>query len=620
MGMIRATFLCATILVFLDVPAGAVGVPSQWAQLGSVEDWRDVDHRKGHWSLGRQWEINIIHDGDQQAIYRRTYEVETRWPRIAPADWDALTPEEQQGRRVEANHLLGYVGAFHTRMQSKGTRWGAGKSTDITVVGECLGRLHAAVGVDPTNGYAWNLLGYLAAAVGDTRRAAAAYAETERAFDRLGEGALVADRRRLALERAWLWRDLGDFGRAAHQVDLAEQNGGEDEETLVLRGLIAAQTGREREALQLADRVGHIDVDRRHAYGQRDAPSDFARAWISALLWLQLGDPDTARGAFREYDFQDRYPAYAHRFWNDAAGIYRRTGREDLARGAWRVANFWIPYRPYFVDRRYGWDDSELTGLRGGSQEYCAYDQFYIAGDRLAFASRYATVMGEVNGSGLKMDLAAIAIEHLEICKRTGYLPGHARLVEALVYRELGDMESARHELRAGKKWLRERGVVLPAQSAGTEVVVIRNTADRYDDDPERTLEILTDDWNTTHSAESRKALGLFLVRHGNPRQGKELLRRGEEDVDPLTLPAEDLCQLLEADRALGDQRLAGALVAALGDGRTDLPDDTQVWALAAFCFIDQGDRETGRLALARALELDPDNGGLRMQMRILDQ
>ena len=50
------------------------------------------------------------------------------------------------------------------------------------------------------------------------------------------------------------------------------------------------------------------------------------------------------------------------------------------------------------------------------------------------------------------------------------------------------------------------------------------------------------------------------------------------------------------------------------------MPDDSQVWALAAFCFIDQGDREVGRVALKRAVELDPENPGLRMQLRILEQ
>ena len=618
MGMQRAIFSTLISILLITGSAHGVGVPPQWQRLGTVDDWADVDHERGHWILGQSWEIYVVFDGDQQEIYRKTYERETHWSRITLAQWAHLSLGEQNARHAEADNLLGYLIAFRERLQHKTTYWG--RRQDIVVVGECLGRLHAAVGVDPTNAYAWNLLGYLSACVGDTRRAAAAYAETERALDMLGEGSLVGVRRRLALERAWLRRNLGDFGRATYQLELAEELGGEDEETNILRGLIAAQTGDEGEALARAQKLGHITVGRRHAYGLRDAPSDFVKAWITALLWLQLGDSDTARGAFRKYGLNDRYPPYAHHFWNDAAGIYRRTGREDYAKGAWRVANFWIPYRPFFVDTRYGWDDSKLTGLKGGSLEYCSYDQFYLVGDRLAFASRYATVMHDVSDPGVKMDLATVALEHLEICKRTGYLPGYAQVVGSLVYHELQDMDSARHELRGAKKWLRERGEAMPEIIAGTEVVVIRSGAGRYDDDPDRTLEILTADWNETHSDESRQALGLFLVRHGNPRQGRELLTRGQEGVDPLTLPAEEICQLLEADRALQDQRLAGRLVAELEAGTEGLPDDSQVWALAAFCFIDQGDRHTGQVALQRAVELDPDNPGLRMQLRILEQ
>lgn len=77
-----------------------------------------------------------------------------------------------------------------------------------------------------------------------------------------------------------------------------------------------------------------------------------------------------------------------------------------------------------------------------------------------------------------------------------------------------------------------------------------------------------------------------------------------------------DLVLLLRADRDLGDPARAIRLVADLGGpGDRDAPD---LWSLVALICLDQGYDAEGRLALDRALELDPGNKGLQAYRQFL--
>ena len=81
---------------------------------------------------------------------------------------------------------------------------------------------------------------------------------------------------------------------------------------------------------------------------------------------------------------------------------------------------------------------------------------------------------------------------------------------------------------------------------------------------------------------------------------------------------AEDMVLLLEAERALGETSRAEALVAGLRGG-DDPYADAEVWTLATFVCLDAGLTDDAKLALDRALELDPGNHALRLQMRLLE-
>jgi len=83
-------------------------------------------------------------------------------------------------------------------------------------------------------------------------------------------------------------------------------------------------------------------------------------------------------------------------------------------------------------------------------------------------------------------------------------------------------------------------------------------------------------------------------------------------------LAGDDLALVLEADRTEGEDELALALVKAFEGGATDPWNHAGLWILAGFICLDGGDMADGKVALERALELDPGNQGLKIQLALM--
>ena len=78
------------------------------------------------------------------------------------------------------------------------------------------------------------------------------------------------------------------------------------------------------------------------------------------------------------------------------------------------------------------------------------------------------------------------------------------------------------------------------------------------------------------------------------------------------------LTLLLEADRQLGDSRRARQLVRRLGEGKAGGLADAGLWSLVGSVCLEQGRKAEAASALQHALELDPENQGVRMQLRMM--
>ncbi|MCK9996813.1 MAG: hypothetical protein KAH56_11105, partial [Candidatus Krumholzibacteria bacterium] len=409
----------------------------QWLEVGTVQEWMDLDAVFYRSSERRIWNTENKVIADQQLIYRRTFRYGAAMPATDLASWREM-PSEDQARRTElASKTLKPVIRFLDQLQrwasnfqaSGSSSWGRQSAEDVLPL--CMESLNTAVQLDPSNPLTWHLLGYFSTCVGDVKRAQGAFAGAEEALAMLPDDALPEVRRRLALDQTWLHRDQGTFHRARIHLQAAEDLGGKSLETVLLRGLIAAQAGDEAEARRLAGELRSVKIPRHNSYSGRNpeywnkGASDFAKSWIMALVWIGVGDFEMAQLSFKQFSFHDRYP-FAHHFWNDAGGIYMRTGRQDLAPSAWYLAHQWVPYQPFFVHRRYGWENRALTGIDGVTLDYAGFNQFYLVGDRLSFACRYTTAMETAGSDEDRMNLGVAAISQLEICRRTGFLPGHA--------------------------------------------------------------------------------------------------------------------------------------------------------------------------------------------------
>jgi len=630
--------------------------PVHWAAVGSVNTWLDIDIRLNN---GRWEKADLTVSSEKQIdYYERTLTDTGALPRIDLATYRNLSEADRDQRRKQARKELALVIRWHQKQQSnanglKVISW-RGKQTNVDVLAAILESLNNATGIDPTNPYAWHLLGWLRAQVGDIERSNLAL---EMAIEALG---LVPDeelpdlRRRLALDRAWNFRDLGRADLAETQIDQAEEYGGADFESDLLHGLLAAGQGNMAMAEHYARRVKNLGrFGREHGRDlhrqsrellNRNGPA-MVSSWILALTWLELGYPEEADSVFPDWGLIKRRPTplapFGNRFWRDAGTIYYLTGRENLARLAWFRGLCFTPYRPFFVYRAYAAPAGDVAGLTQDLRFQLNFGQFPGGGSRFAYALTLARTSASSPNAGAETALLAQAEEQLFICLRTGEFRPQAYLILEDLFRRVGQIPQADNcRLQAVQAFEHSGYVVAPGESGealrltGRKPRDLRQTILR---DPvsgrevvwtdERSVPAVLAEIQDTYFADpnpkNRRALARFLIRNLHVAEGRDLLLNGigthpGAGTDVATLGSEDLVVLLEADRQDGIDTTARFLSDSLLSGDASQWTDSEVWALTGTTLMDMGDRTAGLAALRRALELDPENGGLQMQLRLL--
>jgi len=128
--------------------------------------------------------------------------------------------------------------------------------------------------------------------------------------------------------------------------------------------------------------------------------------------------------------------------------------------------------------------------------------------------------------------------------------------------------------------------------------------------DADATRDALRADYAADPSAANRQALARFLIREGDAAGGRALVADQQD--------AADVVLTLEADRALGDAALARQLAANYVARGDDPWNDPGLWTMVGFMCLDDGADAAGWAVLERALELDPGNHGLKIQLQLM--
>ena len=659
-GWIR--FGLIALLTLMATGALAWEQPSEWPEVGKVSKWREYDTMFYRILEDEPFLDQSQFKLDQAKQYAKTLEYNGKMDGIGLATFLEKDADEQKKRRKQAAKELKFVVDFHqaimTRVQRTRTQqpsgWGS-QVGDMTAVGDCLSKLRTAVSLDPSNPYAWHVLAYLANLVGDQNRAATSLNGAQLALAQIPTDQLTELRAEVALDRAWLQRDRGDFEHASISLKAAVDFGAKGTGPRLLQGLIAAETGETQKAIEIATALRSAEVrafppnlkstsfspELSNISAWRSRTSNYLQSWILALTWLNEGNTDMAAAAFGKFAVNDQYP-FAQRFWNDAGRIYEISGRRSMAHQAWSMARINTPYIVYFVYKPYALDLGKLTGRPGAVPFFLGFDLFYTTGNRLAYATALVEGIAAAEDDLKKQELGSRALDELELCKTTGIYPAQTQVLMGQVYYMMGDLGSALLEVEAALKIMDEQGdtagstAVLAGLSKSGDKLAPTDIANFYSqsgtsggrwmtaEDREAQLAGLRKSFADHPSAVNRQNLARFLIRNDQAAEGRDLamgdLKGQELGKDNITqLSGEDLALVLEADRAEGEDDLALALVGALEGGATDPWNHSGLWILAGFICLDSGDIAEARVALERAQELDPGNQGLKIQLALME-
>jgi tetratricopeptide (TPR) repeat protein len=653
----------AILLAVYATGALAWEQPKEWPDIGMVSKWKEYDAR-----FYRTYQDGPFLDQsqfkfDQVKQYAKTREYNGSMDGIGLETFLEKDADEQTKRRKLAAKELKFVADFHQRMQTmiqriraqQGSGWGE-QIGDQTVIGDCLGKLRTAVGLDPSNPYAWHVLGYFANLVGDKARANGALAYALAALTLVPEDELTELRAEVALDMAWLQRDLGKFDKASSQLKAAVDYGAKGSEPRLLQGLIAAQTGETQKATEIASALRSAEVRsfppnlRSSGFAPELADvslwskrtSNYLQSWILALTWLNEGNIQMATGAFGNFSFNDQYPL-GQRFWDDAGRIYEMTGRRSLAIKAWEMARINIPYIVYFVYKPYAVDVGMLTGRPGAVPFYLGFDLFFNGGSRLAYGEALVQMIAAAEEEIDKQEIGMKAIEELELQQQTGNYPSQAQVLKGQSYYLLGDLGTALLEVEGALETMEKQGdqagiaAVMQGLAKSDDDLKPTDVANFYSQrgasggrwikptDLEDHQASLRKAYADDPSDENRHALAQFLIRNEDPTEGRELAlvpiegqELGKDNIRQLS--GDDLALVLEADRAEGDDELALALVKALESGAEDPWNHAVLWIYAGFICLDGDEMPEAKAALERAQELDPGNQALRIQLAIMEK
>ena len=587
-----AAVALSLIATFGPPPAAAEEwqAPSQWRGEGGVLEWRMLDANRYRNAAYLPFLEGIHRPRQQHRIYKEALQYDAEFDSLSLDRFMSLTPDEQDRRRDRARSHLKYVRNFlsrihgyvqYTREEMLVENWTSGRSTPAnqrTIV-EAMAAMINAAGLDPSNPWNWHELAYFSEAIGDLERSAASLDAAQAALELLPAEVYPEMRLRIALDRAWLLRNQGEYQESMVWVERALAMQPRDEEATLIKGLNLAGQGDLGAALEVARQVSSIEIrkfplDVRSASTNpelidiskwRRSKSDYARRWIEALAYLANGEPQQAAHALGELATAHVYP-YAKQYWSDVGLILELLGQAESAQALYGLAVTYRPYFNFFIFDIFEGLAANVGNPGRGLYYYLGYGSFYMTGSRFGHATNLMLLYEEESNLFLTQQLADQAVEALSVCIRRGIRPIRSMALRGRMYYMQQEYGRAQRDLDMVMRTLDR--IEMGAPSVCIQAAIARMANDDLDGALEHldSAVELAPDWPLIY-----RTRAVVLLRKGMYDEGRAELDRA--------LRLDDQAIAAWYNRGLLNLRLRN-LDAAVVDLRraTDLaPDNAQV-------------------------------------------
>lgn len=291
--------------------------------------------------------------------------------------------------------------------------------------------LIAAAGLTPDDAHLWLDLARECSDVGDVDRALSCIQAAQAALPRV-PGIKRADlKTELAVERAWLHRDKGQWVMAHAWADSAVSWSPNERGVLVVLGIVRASHGDVPGALNVAK-----DIELKH-------PTWFEWRWIRGMTEVARGRNQDAYHWLR--DVRPERP-WSKRFWCDLATVCEWLGDREEAEIYHRYALNALGLPPGTTTEI----RTSVPSEDGGTLDlplWRAYDHLPAAGSRLGWAlvAADSALAWPGKPSPVWADVASVL---LSVCIRMNVAEHLCRERRGLIYAEMGAKELAREDFR----------------------------------------------------------------------------------------------------------------------------------------------------------------------------
>ncbi len=401
-------------------------------------DWAELAEYLDNMNMASAFFMNPPpppHKPARQYARATTFDTKANTDSLGLETFLALPSEEREARARLAHRYRERVRRFHQLVLRQLDIVQSGSvalhsNINNRSVTDCIKALVTATGLNPSAADAWYDLSYFTNLVGDKQRSLQCLAQAQAVLELLGEDACPDFHQRVALDAAWICRDLGLGELALDWAAQARDLGADPSECTLVEGLALADMGRFTEACEVSEKIGPIRTRKRIIYSDVNKranaliPSEYAERWVKGMAYLAQGDYELACHMVKLVRPVREYP-HATRFWNDVGLIHELSGKPE-ASSFYGLAVIWSPLLLYYpIDGIRG--APSAFGQSGTGLEFLRTHRcLYMAGSLFSYAAMTA-VESEITEDVRKREqLARHALEAMDICRRRGIRPTSA--------------------------------------------------------------------------------------------------------------------------------------------------------------------------------------------------